>query len=1320
MIYLFILILFKKMKEKGQNDIIFPEVTNVDNSYKSINIVNTDNHLFELPQENKTVKEIKDDKKEEEEEKGEAEQNLLFGVKSISPFRLYYHISGKFEIFLMIAGTIFTIGAGCTMSLISLLIGETIDDFIDTNEINDLPDNEYKAIMDKVEPSINKMCKKYLIIGSIMFVCYFFMMFLWAYSSLRQMHWMKINYFYLILRQEQGWFDENNAFEFATKVQAQLEQIEMGVGDRFGQIILMLSELISGFVVGFISSWKLTLVLLCCAPFIVGSFIVMIVCMEGAMILSRKTYEKAGGIAEELLYNIKTVTSFVNFDYELKRFGNLVDEVEKHDKRKAFILGISVGMMIFGIYFGFAITLIYARTLIANRNINSNTGKPFTAGDVIKVLFAVIGAIFAIGGISPNIQIIKESCIAASDYFTLNDRVPKIFISEKNIKPDKNTIQGRIEFKNIKFIYPSDKNKRQILDNLNLVFEPGKKVALVGESGCGKSTTVNLIERLYEPIEGQILFDGIDIRDYNLEYLRSLIGYVQQEPVLFNRSIKDNIIFGREKEIKELGDSEELMKEACADAYIKEFIENNPDKYEYIVGVKGNKLSGGQKQRVAIARAILNRPKILILDEATSALDNQSEKEVQRALDNISQKNVTTIIIAHRLSTIKNADLIYALKGGNVLEQGTHEELLAKNGYYAGLIKSQLNEENLANKEENFSNMSQKKSSLLSDTKRISSHSSDIISESIKLEKDDLEEKKVKIERGRLWELIMEHKIDIFLGILGGFIYGAGSPISGFFLGKVTNAFSLEEPNRIRKEGLKWALLFLLVAIFGAFCIFLKIWKLEGLGSIISSRMRKKVLQKYLELHVGYYDIDSNSPGGLLTKLSIDTTQLSSLILTIFGAIISTSGAIITALIIGFIHDWKLTLIILVFIPFIVMSTVLMGNYRENGREGNKKIRIEAGSVLSECANNSKTIFSFNYQESALKMYRNILEKETKAHIKDSIMLGVLIGGGTFILFVSHAVVYKCALKFIRNRTLTFVNMNVVMNTLMSSTDGISDSLHGIGDYPKAKLSFKSIFKIMNTPSEINAFEYHNKNKQFPIIFKGKIEFKNVTFAYPTKPKQKILKNLSLTINPGEQVALVGYSGSGKSTIIQLIERFYDIKEGEILIDDINIKDYNLYELRRKIGMVSQEPVLFKRSVYENILYGKLDSSRDEVYNAAKKAAIEKFFNDKEMGTKEDPVSGGEKQRLAIARAFLKNPVILLLDEATSALDKESEKEVQKSIYELQKGRTSVSVAHRLSTIVDSDIIFVLESGRLIEQGNHSKLMEKKGKYYTLYKFSEK
>ena len=250
--------------------------------------------------------------------------------------------------------------------------------------------------------------------------------------------------------------------------------------------------------------------------------------------------------------------------------------------------------------------------------------------------------------------------------------------------------------------HSSDPNKRVILENLNLLFEPGKKVALVEESGCGKGTTVNLIERLYETASGEVFIDDINIKSYDLNYLRSLIGFVQQEPVLFNRAIEDNLIFGRDEEVKKLGDPQKLMKDACDDAYATEFINLLPDKMKYTVGIKGSKLSGGQKQRLTIARAILCKPKILILDVATFALDNKSEKEVQRALDHISEKNVTTVIIDHRLSTIKNADLIYAIKNGNVIEQGTHKELLQKQGYYAGLVKSQLAQDELESKETNL------------------------------------------------------------------------------------------------------------------------------------------------------------------------------------------------------------------------------------------------------------------------------------------------------------------------------------------------------------------------------------------------------------------------------------------------------------------------------------------------------------------------------------------------------------------------------------------------------------------------------------------
>ena len=1260
---------------------------------------------------------------QEKEEDIKIENTLMFEQKNISVPKLYCHLSKQTEKILLIFGIIGSLGSGVSGPLMTQLFGGTIDDASSSQDINPalMSEIELDEFFDVFQNNIDKMSKKFIYIGIGMFFANFLANFCWTYAGLRMVFHLKENYFSIILKQEQGWFDENNAYEFATKVQAQIEQVDLGVGDKLGTILQCIAQLITGLIIAFITSWKLTLVMLTVSPCIIGAVCYLITALKNSIILGRKTYEKAGGVAEEMLYNIKTVASFANFDFENKRFGQYIDKCHSLDREKAIKLGGSIGVIIFFLNFTFFIAVLYGKKLIVDGMGKNNR---LTAGDVMTVIFSTLMAIMSIGGIAPNLKSIQEACTASSDYFTLYERKPAIDTSHSTFKPPRDQVQGKIEFKDITFIYPSDVNQRKILEGLNLVIEPGQKVALVGESGCGKSTTINLIERLYEATEGKVLIDGRDIKEYDLEYLRNLIGYVQQEPVLFNTSIRDNLFFGRNEYVKTLGDPESLMKEACADAYAKEFIEMKQEKYDYVVGIKGGKLSGGQKQRLAIARAILCKPKILILDEATSALDNKSEKEVQAALDHISEKSVTTVIIAHRLSTIKNADVIYALKGGKVHEKGTHKELLEKNGYYASLVKSQLAQDELESKEENISPMQKKMSKMSSERKmtlqrmsRKSSRYSSNLDTNTQL-KEIEKEKEIKIERGRIFSLISDHKGETFIGGLGAFIGGAISPVQGFVMSKAINALSSTNPKTVKDDGLLWGLMFLVVAFVNGISLFFKIWKLETIGSVITSKMRKLIIDKYLHLHIGFFDEDENAPGSLLTRLSIDTTQLNTLVLSVVGDLVGTLGTAAVGLGLSFYFSWRLTLISICFLPFIVYAQIIIAKTRRGGREEDKKIDIEAGGVLSECVINTKTIYSFNFQKPAVNMYLQILYEAEKKFFKDSFIKGIVCGLGVFAMYASNATVFHFSGVFIRKGKLSFQDMNSAMNCVMTMSQGISQGLVGVSEYTKAKKAFSSVFSTMDTKTLIDPSEEGNKGKITPENLKGKIEFKNVTFAYPTRPDQKILRDISLTIPEGHSAALVGYSGCGKSTIIQLIERYYDADKGEVLIDGINIKDYNLYQLRKKIGLVSQEPVLFKRSVYENILYGKLTANRDEVFTAAKRAVIEKFFNKDSMGTKEDPVSGGEKQRLAIARAFLKDPVILLLDEATSALDKESEIEVQKSIDELQKGRTSVAVAHRLSTIVDSDIIFVLENGKIVEKGNHKELLALGQKYATLYKYS--
>ena len=1285
----------------------------------------------------------------------ELKKKLMFDQKDISLFRLYSHLMRKIDILYLILALIGSLGAGLSMPIMAYISSDLMGDIGNTSEYVDDP----LILLDRVENAFNTQIKRFLIFGAISFVCNFLAICFWCLLGSRMCHNLKRKYFTVILSQEQGWFDANNAFEFATKVQAQLEQIEMGVGEKLGLVIQMVASCIISFIFAFIISWKIALMMLVVAPFIIIDVLFLVNALRTGIIMGRKTWEKAGGLAEEMLYNIKTVASFANFEFETRRFNEKVELCYQLDLGTVFRLAICIGFLIFFMNLAFVIAIIYGRTLIG-KDYNDNKGKDYTAGDVMCSAMCTLMGIMGIGLTAPNIKIIQESCTAASDYFTLYEREPKMDLSQSVEKPPRDQIQGKIEMKNIKFIYPSDPNKRVILDGLNLDFEPGKKVALVGESGCGKSTTVNLIERLYETTDGEILIDGMDIKRFDIKYLRSLIGYVQQEPVLFNKSIRENLIFGREEELKQLGNLDDLIQNACDESYATEFVSKLPDQLEYVVGIKGSKLSGGQKQRIAIARAILHKPKILILDEATSALDNKSEKEVQRALDNISQKNVTTVIIAHRLSTIKNADLIYAIKEGRVIEQGTHKQLLEKNGYYAGLVRSQLAQDEIETKEE--LEIREKKSTL----KRRNTD------EEVQFQKKDdeiyVEQDTVKLNPCRvLKEVVDNHCAVLVLAMIGAAGVGATQPINGLVMAHALNGMnSMYETVRYDKA-LKYSWILLVIAFLQGVFNFLMIWMFSRIGVALARLYRKKILKKYLQFHMSFYDITKNSPGALLTRLSIDTMQLNNLVFSTVGSTVQVGVTFVLGLIMGCIYEYRLTLIMFCFVPFIAVAIIMRRSINSGSGKRGVKANVEAGGILSECVTNTKTIYSYNFQTHAVDMYMDVLEYNRRKFLKDSIVAGFFVGLGQFALFAGNTAVFAASKKYILDFDIDSEDMALALNIVVTSAGSIGNGLGQLGDIKKATIAFKSIYSTLDTNVLINPFKRDNADKISAQNIKGKIELRHVYFAYPTRPEQVILKDVSFTVYPGQQAALVGYSGSGKSTIIQLLTRFYDVEDGkgEILIDDVNIKDYNLYELRKKIGLVSQEPVLFKRSVLENVRYGKLDATDEECIEAARQANIMKFFTKEKMhqvleveskqqalerkkstvkveqkkdenkpgestnatgenkegkvGTKEDPVSGGEKQRLAIARAFLKDPTILLLDEATSALDKDSEKLVQASLDKLSANRTSIAIAHRLSTIEGCDQIFVLENGRLVEQGTHEQLMALKNKYYILHKYSD-
>jgi ABC-type multidrug transport system fused ATPase/permease subunit len=308
-------------------------------------------------------------------------------------------------------------------------------------------EEQREVFYDEFKDIVNEMVYKFLFIGIGVFVVNFLNAFMWTYASLRQMHHLKEKYFARILQQEQGWFDKNNAYEFATKVQVQLEQIELGVGEKFGAIVEMVAQFISGIVIAFTTSWELTLILLTLSPLIVLCLIFLVFSVRKALILSRKTYEVAGGIAEEVLYNIKTVVSFSHFEFEEKRFNEHVDKVHKLNVECGNKFAAAVGAVTFLLYCTFAVCIGYSRKLLSEGAINGNTGEPFMAGDVMTVNMSTSMAVMSVGVLMPNIMIIQEACVAASDYFTLVDRKPVINERILHLNHQEMKLKGRLNLK---------------------------------------------------------------------------------------------------------------------------------------------------------------------------------------------------------------------------------------------------------------------------------------------------------------------------------------------------------------------------------------------------------------------------------------------------------------------------------------------------------------------------------------------------------------------------------------------------------------------------------------------------------------------------------------------------------------------------------------------------------------------------------------------------------------------------------------------------------------------------------------------------------
>lgn len=754
------------------------------------------------------------------------------------------------------------------------------------------------------------------------------------------------------------------------------------------------------------------------------------------------------------------------------------------------------------------------------------SGEIGDVGTVFTVVLSVVVGATATLLIFPQMQAFTNASSAAGELFSIIDSPLNLDpLSTQGMQPL--TCNGEIVVRDLRFAYPA-RPTAQVLRGLTLSIPAGRTTALVGPSGSGKSTLVGLLERWYQPTSGQILLDGRDISEYNTKWLRSNIRLIQQEPTLFQGTIFENIVKGLIGDQKDLPAEKqmEIVQEACKNSNAHDFIEALPEGYHTQVGERASMLSGGQRQRIAIARSIVSNPKILLFDEATSALDPRAEKVVQSALNRVSI-NKTTLIIAHKLATVMAADNIVVMKDGQIFEQGTHRELIERDGLYAAMVRAQdlgtkANDEDIQKElqeTQNIENTLDRKVTLQRTQSQY--NTAELEREVEQLAAGTLNYSLIKC----IWIMLKEN-VNLYYWyaatIVGGIIGGGTYPAQAIIFSRLVRVFTLQG-SEAKSEANFWALMFFVLALANLFAYFTIGLACNGIAQAMTHRYRKEMIERIVGFDQDFFDRPENSSGALTSKLSSAPTALQELMSANLGLMFNILVNITASSALGIAYGWKLGLTLV----FGGLTVIVAAGYYRIRLDQKLEAAIEesfsgSAGLATEAVTSIRTVSMLTLESLIMRQYSDTLQAITGKVIKNLVFALIPYALSQSADFLVMALGFWYGSQLIARGEYTVTQFFVIFISIVFGGQGVAQFFMYSTSITKAEGAANYILWLRTVKPNIR--ESDDTNGKGPSS-DGTIAMDEVEFRYKQRNASRVLRGISMQIKPGTFAAFVGPSG---------------------------------------------------------------------------------------------------------------------------------------------------------------------------------------------------